>query len=109
MRKYENKTVTVQKETLVGVVCDECGCEELDSEIVENEWEYVVTSHSNWGNDSHESFESFDVCSGKCYLVTLRKFIEANKGDSDYLNAGEVDGKDFKFMMQLVDAVDENE
>jgi len=79
MKVYENKEIQVIKEVLVKTICDICG-----KEVPLNHYE-VTTGHHDWGNDSIESIENFDICSDEClkeqfniYLKSRyrRKFIE---------------------------------
>lgn len=61
-RKYEIKEHKVVEKTLVSErrYCDICS-----KEITGPFW-HVTTGHNDWGNDSCESIESFDVCSVEC-------------------------------------------
>lgn len=61
-KKYEVKEHKVIEKTLVSErrYCDICR-----KEITGPYWN-ATTGHNDWGNDSPESVESFDVCSVKC-------------------------------------------
>jgi len=79
-REYEVKTHTVTervcvKETLHCDVCDG---------IIENNgyWE-LTTGHHDWGNDSCESIEHFDICSKACLRKKFDEYVKES-GDSDY-------------------------
>lgn len=78
---YELITHEVTEKVLVGetVHCDVCK-KEIETE--KGYWE-VTTGHHDWGNDSHESIEHFDVCSETCLT---QKFAEYTKesGKDEY-------------------------
>ena len=72
----EMRSVTEVKETVVGEVlkCDICGKVIFDSRNDTEQqkrtgmsrdqyWWGLTTGHSDWGNDSADSIESFDICS----------------------------------------------
>lgn len=72
MKEYEEKAVPVIKSVLVKITCDIC-----DKEISEEDNYYeVVTSHSDWGNDSHESLEEFDICSEECLKKQFDEYLD---------------------------------
>lgn len=71
MVKYEKKEHTIIKETPVKVICDVCG-----NEVNPKNWFRITTSHSDWGNDSIDSYESFDVCSDKCAVMFASKYLK---------------------------------
>lgn len=80
-KEFEIKTHTVTdkvctKETLICDICDKeipyrCGY-----------W-HLVTQHHDWGNDSIESIESFDVCSKDCMNEKYNEYMN-DSGESDY-------------------------
>ena len=75
-REYETKTHTVTEKVLVKETrfCDICG-----NEIKGGSYWNVATHHNDWGNDSCDSYEQFDICSKEC----LRKEFEEYLEDSD--------------------------
>lgn len=75
-REYETKTHTVTEKVLVKEIryCDVC-----KKEITVNSYWELTTHHNDWGNDSIESYEYFDVCSKDC----MRKKFEEYLKDSD--------------------------
>ena len=82
-RVYQEKNII--KKTLAYYVCDSCGNSiSLDQPV------YSFNSHHfEWDNDSIESYNYFDVCSGGCYLSILQDEIANNKEYRTYT----IDGK----------------
>lgn len=75
-KEYETKTHMVTEKVLVKETryCDICG-----KEIGEYEsyWE-LTTHHSDWGNDSCDSYENFDVCSKECMREKFEEYLESS-------------------------------
>ena len=73
-KEYEVKTHTVTERvcTKETMYCDVC-----NSVIDDNGayWE-LTTGHNDWGNDSVDSIEYFDICSDACLKA---KFVEYAK------------------------------
>lgn len=80
-REYEVKTHTITEKVCVSAImhCDVC-----DSVIDENEshWE-VTTGHHDWGNDSCESIEYFDICSEACLRKKFDEYVKASGANDD--------------------------
>lgn len=85
---------TVETSVVVGYRCDSCA-QEADKPT---NWVTVSHHHSEWGNDSCESHETFDLCSPKCYLEQLRSSVESLNG----YRTGEVDEKPVGFVAALL-------
>lgn len=81
-KEYELRTHTVTEQVLVKetTYCDVCG-----KEIKANQpyWE-LATHHHDWGNDSCESYEHFDVCSKECMRTKFEEYLK--NSDSKYPN-----------------------
>ena len=78
-KEYEIKTHTVTEEVLVKETkyCDVCG-KEIESR--ESYWS-LTTHHYDWGNDSCESYEYFDICSKDCMRKKFEEYLEdSNNG-----------------------------
>ena len=85
--KYELVTVTESRK--VGEVCRCDVCKrviyDLDSTAkglyrdFVGYWE-LITGHNDWGNDSCESREHFDLCSEECVKVKLIEYLERSNG-----------------------------
>ena len=79
-KHYETITHEVTESICIGetTYCDICG-KEID--VNKGYWE-VTTGHHDWGRDSIDSIETFDVCSQHCLWS---KFIEylARSGKDD--------------------------
>lgn len=85
-KKYEFKEHVVKENTLVSetMLCDICGKEIPNGH---GYW-HLHTFHNDWGNDSCESSESFDLCSPECLKA---KFDEYCKDSNDDYNTMEFD------------------
>lgn len=104
---------TITEEVTYEFVCDSCGkTARVDpprrSVDTPAGWHSFSSSHSDWGNDSIDSFESYDVCSWGCYLRIVRREVE------DYhVGAGApslvVDGRDFRFLTGMLTALGSRE
>jgi len=82
MIKKTQKEVKELKEIVTAYVCDVCGKEHPGSELSE-EWHEFSHSHGGWGNDSVDSYESFQVCSVICYAKQIRESVEEVGGYAD--------------------------
>lgn len=87
-----NITKDVMRHVKVGTKCDVCGSESKDSMPT------VTWYHSDWGNDSVESYEHRDVCTAACY----RKAIEGALASlDDYQQTGEINDMPYWFARAL--------
>ena len=73
-KRMQEVIVTVDEK----MICDECG-----KEIKAGYWS-LRTGHNDWGNDSIESVEHFDLCSPDC---AREKFEEYIKESDSVLNS----------------------
>lgn len=78
-QKFETKEHLVTEQVLVEekMICDICGHE---IKRRRGYW-YVTTHHHDWGNDSCESYEEFDVCSVECLKEKFNDYCEESFGD----------------------------
>lgn len=78
-KEYETKTHTVTEKVLVKETryCDVC-----KKEITAKSYWELTTHHNDWGNDSIESYERFDVCSKDCMRKKFEEYLEDS--DTDY-------------------------
>ena len=80
-RVFEEKEVTKMENVLIEekLICDIC-----EKEIAKGKGYYeLATSHNDWGNDSFESSESFDVCSKECLTEKFNEYLtESESGRS---------------------------
>lgn len=76
-KEYETKTHTVTEKVLVKQTryCDVC-----DKEIKNNKSYWHLTTHEDWGNDSIDSYEYFDICSENCMREKFEEYLK----DSSY-------------------------
>ena len=77
-RRYEIKTHTVTETLVVEEwrVCDIC-----QKKIESDSYWKLTTHHNDWGNDSHESYEYFDVCSKKCLAEKFEEYLKDSDND----------------------------
>ena len=72
-REYEVKTHTVTERVCVKETthCDIC------NGVIDNNEDYweLTTGHHDWGNDSVESIEHFDICSEACLREKFDEYI----------------------------------
>lgn len=87
MRVVETKEITkvVKEEVTVERICDNCGKKIAISHItgLDNQYNYfrITTHHHDWGNDSIDSYESYDACCPTCALEMTEKYLSnAYKG-----------------------------
>lgn len=88
----------VNQEVIVGCRCDQCGKE---SATYDN-WVVSSHGHSEWGNDSIDSYETFDLCSPQCYLYQLAASVEHMSGYS----SAQVDDLPIDFIRGLLAYID---
>lgn len=88
-REYETKTYTKTEEVMVSEkrYCDICR-----KEITDHHW-HILTGHNDWGNDSCESVETYDICSEACLREALEKYINVSNKDrnTQYMEVLHVD------------------
>lgn len=72
-KEYMEVTHTVTESIVVNETryCDVCNGVIKDNESY---WE-VTTHHHDWGNDSCESYEDFDICSEVCLREKFDEYI----------------------------------
>lgn len=77
-KEYETKTHTVTEKVLVKETryCDVC-----KKEIATNSFWKLTTHHNDWGNDSIESYEYFDVCSADCLREKFDEYVKNSDND----------------------------
>ena len=80
-KKYEVKERVVTERVLIEekMFCDICG-KEIPKK---SEYWRVSTHHSDWGNDSCESVEHFDVCSQICLMNKFAEYIDESDKDNN--------------------------
>ncbi len=62
--------ITHKKRIKIGVKCDVCG------KNIKGDFWNVITSHNDWGNDSCDSVERFDVCSRECIDKKIDEYMQ---------------------------------
>src|SRR6056297_970601 len=95
----QQKQVVKLENVTVGHECDNCG-KVINESRFPDEWHHFSSGHNEWGNDSCESVESYDVCSPECYIEKLTKVVETEMDD---ISNGEVDDMKIQFARRMVD------
>ena len=95
MRHKRDETVT--KRVTYRTECDACHKQEEGDAPAS--WIHFSSSHSEWGNDSIESWDEHDACSFACYLTIVRKLVEDMWSDHPSLV---VDGKSVAFLKGML-------
>lgn len=76
------------KRKLIGVKCDVCG-RIIEPPSKENQYDWinfkykyyeVTTGHHDWGNDSCESIEQYDICTD-CIGKFITKYLDNKEGN----------------------------
>lgn len=82
----EVKKILVTRDCVVGKKCDVCGKEIPPTAIPHRHGEpvfdyyEVTTHHSDWGNDSCDSYEHYDACSPDCAYKLWEDYIGDSAG-----------------------------
>lgn len=89
MKTTVKQQVTVEKEVDIGVECDECGKEIRNKETMKKRfgsypYYEVTTHHSDWGNDSVDSYEYYDLCSLDCLMTHMKRYYDKASGSEEY-------------------------
>ena len=101
MKIEEDKIVSICKEVQVGCECDICGKVENDSNVYDNWFEGDI-HHSEWGNDSVDSYEYFDICSGECCITALGRCL---KDMRSYRRSAKIFGMSYDFAESLYKSI----
>ena len=78
MRIEETREVTVVQKVVTGRVCDVCGAAIVPDAKANGAYNYfkVTTHHYDWGNDSVDSLERFDLCGPGCVMAFTEKYVQ---------------------------------
>lgn len=83
----EVEEVVYRKQSrLTAVMCDKCDKKilALNGDHDDNRYFRVTTGHHDWGNDSCESIEHFDICP-TCIDTFVTEYL-ANASGTDYID-----------------------
>lgn len=79
------RVVTEKVRECIGIECDNCGKviygDTLGYSYYDRIYYEVTTSHNDWGNDSCESIQHFDICPDCITDFVDRYFKKAKKDD----------------------------
>ena len=78
MKSIKEVEKIIVKKEVDKVFCDVCGKEINTNEIYFN----VKTHHRDWGNDSIDSYEDYEICSYKCLLEHQKEWLEEYKNSN---------------------------
>ena len=80
--EYEVRTRTITEKVCVSTTmhCDVCGG--VIDPNHEPYWE-LTTGHHDWGNDSCESIQCFDICSEACLRKKFDEYIKESSANDD--------------------------
>ena len=78
MKKYEEFETVEKTKILKCVKCDKC-----NSEITGAYYE-VFTGHHDWGYDSRDASEWFDICQLECLKEHMSEYFEDSAGTPFY-------------------------
>lgn len=83
MRKYKKEEIKQLKEIENGIICDICKKTIREENDYKSEFRTkmshfyeVSTHHNDWGNDSIESYQYYDICSEECLFKFLKKYFD---------------------------------
>lgn len=70
MEITEIHNVTLEKEVIIGIKCDICGRD------IHGRYWTLISGHRDWGNDSCDSVEHFELCSEKCVQSKIKDYFK---------------------------------
>lgn len=83
----ETKSYTEKRKikTREKIICDVCGCVIYDTDQDQEQkgikFYRTTMYHSEWGNNSIDSFEYDDICSGPCLLSKVTEYAKDAEGN----------------------------
>lgn len=96
----------VTQEVTYEVACDACGktvaVEPQRGTVEPAGWAHFSSGHSEWGNDSIDTYDEHDACSFPCYVTVVRRLVEERWCDERSLR---IDGRDRTFMEGMLAAL----
>ena len=76
--KYEERQIIQKVLVETEIICDIC-CKHIGYR--KGYWK-VHTWHDDWGNDSIESHEHFDVCSTECLIDKFKEYCDESSSSA---------------------------
>lgn len=76
MKQSIKTNVIMEKNLVTGITCDECKQKIRASQ----DYFEVNTYHDNWGRDSIDSHEHFDICDRECLIIHMEYYYKQNTG-----------------------------
>jgi hypothetical protein len=90
----------VQRKITIGKQCDVCGKKSTEHHEYDK-WFNGEHHHGEWGNDSVDSYEYFDVCSVPCFKAQLKDSLDEMEG---YATA-EIFDMSYEFAKELYESM----
>ena len=85
MTIWEEKEIIVKNTKVrAAIKCDICGKIIADRTHGSDMYFQVHMSHEDWGNDSVDSVEYFDVCSQGCLRPLIEKYLDYSIDSNTY-------------------------
>lgn len=100
MEIRQTEWVTSEQEVTVAYKCDNCG-KQVGTNHLPKDWHSFTSYHDEWGNDSVDSLESYDVCSPQCYKSML-SFVVDNRLNG--YRTAKIDGMNIVFAKLLIES-----
>ena len=85
----KTKTITVERTVPDKIICDMCGRVIQKTDVKTYDFgsigdHYKVTcGHCDWGNDSVDSVQNYDICSKKCMTNLFLKYLGVADGSKN--------------------------
>ncbi len=100
MEIKEQQPVTSFQNITIGYECDICK-KKVEGKERPKDWHHFEHHHEQWGNDSGDSYDWFDVCSPKCYFAQLEKSLK----EMDEYYTAKIDDKSPEFVKSLLSTI----
>ena len=93
------------------IICDYCRKVILQKSMINTleygnsyKWFHMITGHRDWGNDSIDSMETFDLCSRECLMNKMNEIMdEYNDSYTDYYD---IEARGFTYYRQSEEIFD---
>ena len=80
--EYEVRTRTITEKVCVSTIMHCDVCDSVIDPDHESYWE-LTTGHHDWGNDSCESIQYFDICSEACLKKKFDEYVKESGVNDD--------------------------
>jgi hypothetical protein len=99
MKRFKKKEVVKIEEVYIGFQCDYCKKKFNRDENDDDDDDYYSfnSHHSYWGDDSIESYDHYEVCSGKCFIGKVKEILK-----NENCRTLKIDDKERWFLEDLI-------